>query len=125
MFKNGTKLELYYYNENDSSNSKIKDNIEVVNGYITVEFDKGTDYFVKEKDKELTTECPKEEKKINPFLIISIIEAIIIIAGIIFFIRYKKKMETKLKSYDTIQSNNSIVSNETNIEEQIELPKKV
>ena len=124
-YKNGTRLELYYYNDNDSSNSKIKDNIEVVNGYIVFEIDKGTDYFVKTRDKELTIACQEKKKKLNPFLIISIIEAIIIIAGIIFFIRYKKKMETKIKSYDTIQSNNNVVENKTNGEEQVELPKEV
>ena len=34
-------------------------------------------------------------------------------------------METKLKSYDAIQSNNNVVENKTNGEEQVELPKKV
>ena len=105
-YKNGEKLELYYYDDTYSSSIKIKDNIEVVNGYIVLDVKKGTDYFVKTKDKKATIATQIEgstEKKIDPFLIISIIEAIIIVVGIIFFIRYKKKMETKIKSY----SNNS------------------
>ena len=34
-------------------------------------------------------------------------------------------METKIKSYDTIQPNNNVVENKTNGEEQVELPKEV
>ena len=96
----------------------------VVNGYIVFEIDKGTDYFVKTRDKELTTECPKEEKKINLFLIVSIVEALIIVGGIFFFFQYKKKMEEKLKSStnNDIENKNTMIVNNPN-EGEIELPK--
>lgn len=75
MFKDGEKLNLYYYNDKKDKIELVKTLVKVTNGYVTFEIDHCSDYF-------LTLSIVKEAENNNNNGII-IVGMIIIIVGLI------------------------------------------
>lgn len=76
MFKDGNRLNLYYYNENKNEIELITTNVKVINGYVTFEIEHCSDYF-------LTLSIVKEASNTsnNGIVIIGMLVVIVILIG--------------------------------------------
>lgn len=83
------KDNIYLYSYNNSSLQLLKDNLEIVNGYISMTVDKEKQYFLTKALIE-GENVKNKIKTINIFFITSVVELFIII-GLLFFIFRKKK----------------------------------
>ena len=97
-FEDDKLVNIYYFNKEDNSLEKVKEEVIVKDGYIEFNIAQGSTYFItmsnihQEEIKESTS------KEINIYMIIAIIEAIIIIGLIVFYI-IKIKSSTKLRYF--------------------------
>lgn len=76
MFKDGNRLNLYYYNESKNQIELITNSVKVINGYVTFEIEHCSDYF-------LTFSIVKEASNTsnNGMIIIAMIVVIVILIG--------------------------------------------
>lgn len=76
MFKDGNRLNLYYYNENKDEIELITTSVKVINGYVTFEIEHCSDYF-------LTMSIVKEASNTsnNGVVIIAMLVVIVILIG--------------------------------------------
>ena len=92
-YKNGDVVNVYYHNFYDEKLDEVGSKLVVKDGYVTFNTLKGSDYFVTldnlGNESEVTTTGAK--KSINIFLIISIIEFIVIIGLLVYFLLIKPK----------------------------------
>ena len=97
-FEDDKLVNIYHYNKEDNILENIKEEVIVKDGYIEFNIAQGSTYFItmsnihQEEIKESTS------KEINIYMIIAIIEAIIIIGLIVFYI-IKIKSSTKLRYF--------------------------
>ncbi len=82
-FKDGEKLNLYYYNDKRDKIELVETSVDVINGYVTFEIDHCSDYF-------LTLSIIKEAENNNNNGII-IVGMIIIIVGLIGYTLIKNR----------------------------------
>lgn len=83
MFKDGDKLNLYYYNEKTNKIELVSSGVKVINGFATIEIEHCSDYF-------LTLSIVKEaEGKNNNGIIIT--GMIIVIVGLIGYTLVRNK----------------------------------
>lgn len=82
-FSDGTRVNLYYYNDKKNKIEEIKRNIIVQNGYITFEIEHCSDYFI-------ATSIVKEAERNNSGGIV-IIGLVIVIVSLIGFTLFRKK----------------------------------
>ena len=92
-YKNGDVVNVYYHNLYDEKLDEVGSKLVVKDGYVTFNTSKGSDYFVTldnlGNESEVTTTGTK--KSINIFLIISIIEFIVIIGLLVYFLKFRDK----------------------------------
>lgn len=76
MFKDGNRLNLYYYNESKNQIELITNSVKVINGYVTFEIEHCSDYF-------LTMSIVKEASNTsnNGVVIIVMLVVIVILIG--------------------------------------------
>ena len=82
-FKDGDRLNLYYYNDNTNKIETIKTNVKVINGYATFEIEHCSDYF-------LTMSIVKEASNKNNNGVI-IIGMLVVIVGLVGYTMFKNK----------------------------------
>lgn len=82
-FKDGDRLNLYYYNDNTNKIETIKTNVKVINGYATFEIEHCSDYF-------LTMSIVKEASNQNNNGVI-IIGMLVVIVGLVGYTMFKNK----------------------------------
>ena len=103
IFEDGYVLKLYQYENGELK--KLKEDINVLEGYIDFPVEKGNDYLVTMSDigpKEETTPEKKNEK-LNVFMIVSIVELVIIIILLIVLLKKKRsKKETKIEEQKVV-----------------------
>ena len=91
-FLDGEKLNLYYYNETDEMMKFIDKNLSVENGFVSFEIEHCSEYIL------TRATLLNNSNDINPFLVTSIIEGIIIISLLILIVNKRKKYNNiKLK----------------------------
>ena len=108
-FENGGVVNVYHYNSSDKKLDFIKDNLEVVDGYIEFEVEHCSEYFVTMS----TIGNVVKQSSSNIFMIFTIIELIIII-GMAAFIFIKIKPLKKDNNVDTPKSNVNDFNNNIN-----------
>lgn len=110
-FKNDDIIKLYYFNKDKNILEFIKDEIKVVDGYAEFEIKHCSDYFLTMSNLGTinTNNTTTNNKNIDVFMIIAIIEFILIIALVI-----KMKSENKkVKEVNNVKENHtSVVQNE-------------
>lgn len=90
-YQNGDKVNIYYYNEDKNKMDTIKQDIEVVDGYVEFEIEHCSDYII-------TKAVLESKNTFNYFMVIAIIEFIVIVGYIIYIKLFNKKsVSTKKK----------------------------
>ena len=109
-FKNKSEVYVYYFDKENNKLDLVQKKIKVKNGYIEINPEKSSDYFITNKDIKKKTNDKDEEKKssILPIIIIISIVLIIGIGLLIYFIKIRPK---KRKRKNHI-NNNNITNNE-------------
>ena len=86
-YKNNTKLNLYYYNEEKEKVELVEQELKVANGYVEIELEHCSEYILTKA---------KIKNDFNVFIPITIIETSLIVSYIIFkYIPIKKRTKTK------------------------------
>ena len=94
-FSNGDLVNVYYYDKDTKELDSIHDGIQVQEGYITFDIEHCSEYFVTRANIGSSV---SESKGVNVFLIISIVELVVIIGVIVFFVVKIKSMNKSRKS---------------------------
>lgn len=106
-YSNGDKVNVYYYNNDDSKLETIKEEVTVKDGYVEFEVSKGSDYFVtmsKINGSSETVTSTKSTSKL-PIIIIMILIIVALVVAIIYFIKKKNKNNNSNNSNNNISNN--------------------
>jgi len=111
-FENDNIVSVHRYNEKDKKLEFIKDNLKVIDGYIEFDIDHCSDYFVTMSKLGNVGEVVKDDvidkSSTNIFMIIAIVQLIIIIGLVLFYLLKLKpnKNNNATETTDLMENNN-------------------
>ena len=100
-FSNGDIVNVYYYDKDNKELTSVHKELEVKDGYITFDIDHCSEYFV---TRSTIMGAVEDNKGINVFLIISIIELVVIVGLVVMFIIKGKSPKGESGSASVVQS---------------------
>ena len=83
-YQNGDKVNIYYYNEDKNKMDTIKQDIEVIDGYVEFEIEHCSDYII-------TKAVLESKSTFNYFMVIAIVEFIVMVGYVIYIKLFNKK----------------------------------
>ena len=98
-FKSGDKVYIYYYNKSNKKLELVKSNIEVENGYIEFDVDKGTEYYI----TKIKLDDEKQEEKNNlliPSLVFLGFSVVVFLGAIVIFKKKNSKIQKNVQKTD-------------------------
>lgn len=103
-FEDGSIVNLYRYNNNKKQLDFVKDNLNVVDGYVAFDIEHCSEYFITMSNIGIINK--EESSSLNIFMIFTIIELIVIIALVIFIkLKTNKKVTATNNTGDISESN--------------------
>lgn len=103
-FDNDNLVNMYYYNGSEGKLDFIKDNIKVVDGYIELDVNHCSEYFLTMSKIEVV----EKKETLNIFMITTIIEFVVIVAMVVFiFVKIKPFKKDKIVNELHVNSFNS------------------
>ena len=97
-FADGNLINVYYFSKEEKNMKNVKNALEVKDGYIEFEATSGPTYFLTRSDlQKIKSEEEKQNEEINIFMIISIVEAIVIVLMIGMYLAKIKSKEKQEK----------------------------
>lgn len=113
-YSNGDKVNIYYYNNDDSKLETIKEEVSVKDGYVEFEVSKGTDYFVTMSKINSSSEpvtATKSSSKL-PIIITMLLIIVALVVAIIYLIKKKKSNNNSNNSNNNYSNNNNSSNSE-------------
>lgn len=98
-YKNKDQLYIYYYNKSANKLELVKKDVEVENGYIEFDVDKGTEYYI----TKIKLDDEKQEEKNNlliPSLVFLGFSVVVFLGAIVIFKKKNSKIQKNVQKTD-------------------------
>ena len=114
--KNKSEIYVYYYDKENNKLELMQKKIKVKNGYLEIDLEKSSDYFLTTKDiSKVSDKNDKENKKSLLIPIIIIIVIVLLITGGLVFYFLKVKPKKRKRKNNSNNNNENINNDDINI----------